>query len=520
MKLWIAAFLSLILAAGTVAVGPSAVVYFSIRSAWLPGAADLNSAGALLLWVLVGAVVYSVAVTAFLAFGLILDALAAHDTLQFASNSGHCLLRSDWESAFSSEALKPARHRVVAQIAQAEDEALLLATPFSPRSARAEFRAIYFHRLVISQVWSVTCALLLCALLAPLFFESNAALAIVRPILLGTTVVIAMLGVTWMAVSIAVDRLISVLAEAPFLVKSPVAVPLDLRTQRVAEGERLANALAASMRSQVEAVAAKLGDFCSAALDQSLTTRLPEIIAPAISNALEGWSQNARPTIERFLSVVDNHRLEFPARIAEALQSDLQRISTDQIEGYRLASDAVVEEQRVTAAKIDEICRVVTDRHDLQLDVLQRLAASMAELGPELLTALREASNDASEERGRDSRRTTELVQSMQAYAGSLLPAVKRLESYDERLLRAMSYEFETLSQLTVSLNELSGMLEALRVQLGHATVRVSEPLGRFGPTSLQAGEHGLQNGQDNANGLAAELRLLLDDLEEEHQTS
>jgi hypothetical protein len=83
-----------------------------------------------------------------------------------------------------------------------------------------------------------------------------------------------------------------------------------------------------------------------------------------------------------------------------------------------------------------------------------------------------------------------------------------------------MNQESDTLCQLTVSLNELSGTLEALRVQLGHAVPRIAATPDHLGPACPQISEREIQNGQSNMSGLAAELRSLLEDLNEEGRSS
>jgi hypothetical protein len=318
-----------------------------------------------------------------------------------------------------------------------------------------------------------------------------------------------------MAVTIATEALISALAEAPFLVKSTLTVPFDSRTEGAADGEHVASAIAASKHTRIETTAVKLDNLFSAALERSLRAHLPEIIVPAMSEAFQGCIEHMRPAIEKILAAGNDLRLELPARIAEALQSDLRQISAEQIQERRVTSGSIIVEQRAIGEKAEELRRTIAEQHELQFALTRRLATDLAQLGPGLLAALREASQDATEEISRDARRTAELMESMEAYAASLLPAIKRLETYDERVLRTMNQASETLFQLTTAVNELSGMVEALRVQLGHAPVRSGTvPLK---PSSFQTTEHEIQNGQSNLTGLTAELRSLLDDLDDEH---
>jgi hypothetical protein len=516
MKLWIAILLSVLLAAAAMLSSTSIVERLSIGSVSFVDIADPRRVGTVFIAVLIGSVVYGIVVTALLAVAIILDMLAARDTLRFAPSSGQYLLRRDWEAAFKNETLKPARHRIVTQLLQTNDEHLLLAAPFSPPRARTELRAIYLRQLAVAQVWTVVGALLLSAMIAGLFSTEEMAFAMIRPILLGVVMVIGSLGITWLAVSIAVDTLTSVLAEAPFLMESALAVRSDSQARRARDDEEMTNAVPANLGSGIEAVAQQLDGLSLPTLEQTLAARLPEITAEAISTALKERFEDARLTIERIAEATDRFRLELPARIGEALEATLERISTDQVEAIRLACGTLVAEQKAIAEKIDELRRVVTDGHDLQLDVLRQLATELAELSPRLLAVLRKASAEAAEERDADSHRITELMQSTHAYAASLLPAIKRLESYDERVLRAMNQESDTLSQLTVTLNELSGTLEALRVQLGHAAPRIAATPDHLGPAWLQMSEREIQNGQSNMSGLAAELRSLLEDLDEE----
>ncbi len=515
MKLWIAILLSVLLAAAAALSNPSFVERLSIGSVSFHDIADPKRVGTVFLAVLIGSVVYSTVVTALLAFAIILDILAARDMLRFAPSSGHYVLRRDWEAAFRNETLKPARHRIVTQLVQTNNEHLLLAAPFSPPRARTELRAIYLRQLAVAQVWTVVGALLLGATIAGLFSTGETAFAMIRPILLGVVMAIGSLGIAWLAVCIAIDTLTSVLAEAPFLMKCASAVRSDLQAQRARDDEEMANTVTATSGSGIEAVTLQLDGLCLTTLDQTSSALLPKIASEAISTALKGCFGDARTTIERIAEATDRLRLELPARIGEASEATLERISTDQVEAIRLACGTLVAEQKAIAEKIDELRRVVTDGHDLQLDVLRQLATKLAELGPRLLAGLRETSAEAAEERDADSHRITELMQSTHAYAASLLPAIKRLDSYDQRVLRAMSQESDTLSQLTVSLNELSGTLEALRVQLGHAVLRTPATPEHLEPASPQMNEDGIQNGRDNTSGLAAELQSLLEVLDE-----
>ena len=520
MKLWIAVLFSVLLAAAAAVSIPPIIARLSIGNVSLLDVADLGRVGLVFIEFLVSSVVYGVVVTLLLAFAIILDLLSARDALAFPASFGHYLLRRDWEAAFNSEALKPARYRIVAPLVQPGDEHLFLAAPFSPSRARTELRAIYLHQLAVAQVWTVVGALLLSATIAALFSTDETAFAIIRPIFLGVVIMIASLGITWLAVSITVDTLTSVLAEAPFLMKPSSTVRSESEAERAADDEQVANAVVTNLRAGIETVELQRDGLCFTTLEQTLAGRLPEIIAEAIATESERCYGHERPAIERMAEAVDTLRLELSARITEALEATMQGISTDQVEALRLASRTLVVEQRATGEKIDELRRVVTDRHDLELEVLRQLATELCEVGPKLHVVLGEASAEASKERDAASHRTAELGQSIEAYAASLLPAIKRLESYDERVLRAMNQESETLSQLTLSLNDFSGTLEALRVQLGHGPQRIKAASEHAGPQSLLPSEDVGQTGRANVTGLAAELRLLLDDLDDKRQSS
>ena len=519
MKLWIAVLVSVLVAAATALSSPSIVARLSIGSVSFLDIADPKRVGAAFIAVVMGSVVYGVVVTVLLAFAIILDMLGACDVLRFAPSSGHYLFRRDWEAAFSSETLKPARHRIVTQLARTDDEHLFLAVPFSPTRARMELRAIYFRQLAVAQVWTVVGALLLSAIIAALFSTEETTLAMIRPIFLGLAMVIASIGITWLAVSIVVDTLTSALADALFSTKPSLAVRNDSQAEKAADDEHLANAIAANLRSGIETIAFQRDDLYFTTLEQSLAARLPEIIADAISTALMQCFGDARPTIERMAEATTTLRLELPARIVEASEVAMQRISTDHVEAIRLASGMLVVEQKAIAEKIDELRRVVTDGHDLELEALRQLATELCDVGPGLHAVLREVSAEAAKERAVDAHKTTELVRSMEAYAASLLPAIKRLESYDERVLRAMNHESETLSQLTVSLSDLSGTLEVLRIQLGHGPVRFTPEHAHSVPHAPQPSRDITESGRDDMTGLAGELRSLLDDLDEERQS-
>jgi hypothetical protein len=397
-----------------------------------------------------------------------------------------------------------------------------LAVPFSPRRARSELRAIYVRQLSIAQVWTVIGALSLCGSLVGLLSAEEAAMAMIRPIILGLVMVITAVGITWLAVCIVIDNLTSVLAEAPFFVKSSFEVPSHLRAEDGTNDQQAADTLAAHLRSQIETVALQLNRLCSTTVDQTINARLPDITAAAISTVLKQCLDDARPTIARMVEATDALGLELPARVAEASASALQRASMDQIEAIRVAGAAVVVEQNAITEKLDELLRAIAVGSDLQLEAARQLATELSELAPALHEWLGEASADAAKERDADSTRAAELMGSIDAYAASLLPAIKRLESYDERVLRAMSQESDTLAQLTTSVSELSGTLEALRVRLEHRPLHITsaaeEHTERRGPLTQIA--DAIQGGGGNIPDLTSELRSLLDDLDQERQPS
>ena len=513
MKLWTVVLLSAVLATAAALYCLSVGTPLSIGGVLFPYVSGSSIIAKVGVAVVAGSVIYGIVVTALSACSIILEMLAAMDALRFAGSSGNHMLRRDWEAAFNGEVLKSVRYRIVAPFPLTEDERLLLAAPFSPAAARKEFRSVYFRRLAITQVWGIIVALLIYGAVAAEFFRDDTTLVLLHRILLGEAVVIAIVTMSWLAVIIAIDTISSVLAETRFLLNPSQAVLSDWRLERSSNADYGANAIAGTVRSEIESVVMKLNDLCLANFERASVARLPQALTEALSTALEQRLREALSVMEKAVVATASFLRELPLSIAEASEDLLRRLFTDHIEAIRIAGGAIVEEQKTLGEKVEELGRIVARGYDLQVEVPRQLAADVNEVHERLHAVFREVSAQAVQEREAAVHSTGELVRSVEAYAASLLPAIKRLESYDERVLRAMNQKSETLTHLTMSVSELSGILEAMRVQLGLGAARGSAPTERSGPTSMQPNA----NGHDNLSGLGAELRSLLNDLDDDH---
>jgi hypothetical protein len=309
------------------------------------------------------------------------------------------------------------------------------------------------------------------------------------------------------------------LAETPFSLASTLVAPSeapDFRSGKRNVEDDAISVLPSPNRPRTEALTLKPDDLSSARADRSPAMQLAEIITPAMSRALEQCFGKAGPMIAGMADAAQSLPTELSARVAEALHGAFEDFSSSHTDAIRLASNAIVLEQKVIAEKLDGLLAVLPGNDEPQVEILRQLANESKELAPRIETASREALAELAKRQDVEAKRVTELIESMQAYAASLLPAIRRLESFDERLVRAMNQESETMSLLHVSINELSGMLEALRVQLGHSSNRRMPE--RLNIPGGQEGENGLRNGQSNIHNLAAELRAVLDDLDEDSQ--
>lgn len=521
MKLRTAVLISLLLGLAGALLGFRFLEPIPVPIAVL-GILDAAVLGRLCSAVLAGTAVYGACAASLIGSGMTMEVLAARQSLRAAAapKRDEHLKTREWEAAFSGLSIEPVQYRIVARSVAFDDDRLLLASPFSAQGARAELRGFYQRRLAVAQVWTLAVGMIIVTALPALSllpletaqFLSHLALA-------ADALVLSTLAFSWLSVTAAVEVLVTAISRLPLLLESAArtqSLPALLGNGNAAMAQ-LPAAAAAAIRGEAEVLLSRVEKATSHSLatDRELLERLVEGVTAAVFTSVDRRLAGSLKTFEKLSAATRALGEELTARIASLPDALAQLHASERHEMTRLLVEAITADQRALHEAVGGLKQTLTEAAERQVEELRRVGAEARQASTQLAETVSDACFQIEQDRHAGLAKTTQLIESVEAYTASLLPAIKRLETSDERMVRAIGQQDETLSQLSIAVNELSGTLEAARTVLAQARGRSPAPFVPAQDESRPLGAGLAANGDAAQSSLAAQLRALLDDMED-----
>ena len=486
------------------------------------GLLDAAVLGRLCSAVLAGAAVYGACAASLIGSGMTMEVLAARQSLRAAVGPKRAehLKTSEWEAAFSGLSIEPVQYRIVARSVAFDDDRLLLASPFSAQGARAELRGFYQRRLAVAQVWALAVGLVaVTALPALSLLPPETAQFLSHLALAADALVLSTLAFSWLSVMAAVEVLLTAISRLPLLLESAArtqSLPVLLGNGNAAMAQ-LPAAAAAAIRGETEMLLSRVEKAAShsMATDRELLERLVEGVTAAVFASVDRRLTGSLQTFEKLAAATQALGEELTARIASLPDVLAQQHALERRDMTRLLAEAITADQRVVHEAVNGLKQTLTEAAERQVEELRRAGAEARQASIQLAETVSEACSQIEQDRHAGLAKTAQLIESVEAYTASLMPAIKRLEGCDDRLVRAIGQQDETLSQLSIAVNELSGTLEAARTVLAQARGRSPALFIPAQDESRQLGTDTVASGDAAQPSLAAQLRALLDDMED-----
>lgn len=447
-----------------------------------------------------------------------LSAARASLSLVLASGRRDHVRRAEWDGAFAGTSLEALARRILHRSSDFDDDRLLLTSPFSIQESRGELRQIYQRRLVVSQVWTSGIALVTIAvttLLPSISAEAGRSLALLSTA--SAALVFTALAVSWLTTTSAMEALLETICDLPFTLESSarlkalpsLAVPARVGT--VAPPSDVALAL----RNEGEALIHRLAEVASriAVTDRDIMTQLIETVTHTAVNALDSRISGFLQTAEGLIAATQAVAEKLDTRLATLPEIWAQNYATERREITQVLADIAA----AGHTEVKALRQLLAETVEKQAGELERIASESWEASGRLAEMVATAGTDLEEARRASVDKTTQLVQTVEAYTSRLLPAIRRLEACDDRVVTAVGRQDETLARLALVVNELSGTLEMVQTALAQGlggTPGTMETLRRD-----QCPLAGLANTADPVDldplSISGQLRALLEEMKD-----
>jgi len=510
MMLRAAVFTSIILSCAGAFLAGQFLEPLPLPAVIVPGLVQLDL-GQIATAAIAGLTIYAALCTLLVTSALIAALISAQRHLEAnaITEGREYLAASEWHAAFSSPIIEPLASQMVTCL-PLHDDRLLLSAPFSAQAARTEARIYHTRLLAVFQIWTVVLGLIVLTFLAVVpNLLADTGHSLLHLVLAADGIVLLTLALSRIAVAIAIESLLSAISRLPLLEAS------TLLGESLSSVARLPAEAGLAVHRELETLSRRAESVPRAInVDRELMERLAETVASAIATSFDKRISSSLRTAEKLISTTRTVTQELMAKFTLLPVELNEQAGTERDELKRMLEFALSRLHAVLEQELEGSRRILAEVSAQHLAEIERVVSESRNGAERLTEAVVSACSTIDQERRGSLSQVARLVEIVETYTARLLPAMRRLETNEDRLSKSIGQQDETLGRLVLVVNELSGTLEVLQTALGHARARGpvettgSEPR-MYGPEAdtVMAGS--------TPPSITRDLQSLLDDMDE-----